>query len=108
MTNESFLFRTRTGVPYGESRLGNDFARVRELALPGDKRQLRDMRRSGVHEALAGGAGAADVSQKFGNTIGHSNALFRTYNPVDLDQVRAADRKRLVGRAIRKAPKTPT
>jgi len=43
MTSESFLFRTRTGVPYGESRLGNDFARIREIALPGDKRQLRDM-----------------------------------------------------------------
>lgn len=102
MTAESFLFRTRTGVPYGESRLANDFARVRAIALPGDKRQLRDMRRSGVLEAFAGGAGAADVSQKFGNTIAHSNALFRAYNPVDLDQVKAADRKRLAGRRLKK------
>lgn len=103
MTSESYLFRTRTGVLYGESRLGNDFARIREIALPGDKRQLRDMRRSGVLEAFTGGAKAEAISQKFGNTIGHSNALFRTYNPVDLDQVKAADRQRLAGRKIRKA-----
>ena len=108
MTAEAIVFRMRSGVPYGESRLGSDFAKVRAIALPGDLRQLRDMRRSGVAEAFAGGAMAADVSQKFGNMIAHSNALFRTYNPVDLDQVHAADRKRLAGRRIGRETKAGT
>ena len=97
------LFRTRTGVRYGESRLGNDFAKVREAAMPGDKRQLRDMRRSGVLEAFAGDAKPENVAAKFGNTIGRSNTLFRTYNPVDLEKVRLADEKRLKGRRKRNA-----
>ena len=97
------LFRTRSGVPYGESRLGNDFAKVREAAMAGDKRQLRDMRRSGVLEAFAGDAQPENVAEKFGNTIGRSNALFRTYNPVDIEKVRLADEKRLKGRRKRNA-----
>jgi integrase len=95
---ESFLFRMRTGVPYGQSRLGNDFARIRDQVFPGDKRQLRDMRRSGVMEAFTGGAEARDVSEKFGNSIDRSAFLFRTYNPVDLDKVRQTDVLRLEGR----------
>ena len=97
---EVFLFRTRRGVLYGESRLGNDFARIRERVFPGDQRQLRDMRRSGVMEAFAGGAGAEDISEKFGNTIARSSVLFKTYNPVDITKVRSADAKRLVGRRL--------
>jgi hypothetical protein len=97
-TDESFLFRMRTGVPYGQSRLGNDFATVRAIVMPGDKRQLRDMRRSGVVETFTGGGDARDVAEKFGNTIDHSNVLFKTYNPVDLEKVRQADAARLEGR----------
>ena len=61
---QSVLFRMRSGVPYGESRLGGDFgtAAVRAEAFPGDLRQLRDMRRSGVMEAFAGGGDARAVS----------------------------------------------
>ena len=101
MTTDAFLFRMRSGVPYGESRLGGDFATVREIAMPGDKRQLRDMRRSGVLEAFIGGAEARDVSEKFGNSLDRSATLFRTYNPVDLEKVKIADRKRLAGRSLR-------
>ena len=68
-TDESFLFRMRTGVPYGQSRLANDFATVRAIVMPGDKRQLRDMRRSRVVETFTGGGDARDVAEKFGNTI---------------------------------------
>lgn len=53
---ESLLFRMRSGVAYQESRLGSDFAEIRERVFPGDKRQLRDMRRSGVMETFTGGA----------------------------------------------------
>ena len=98
---ESILFRMRTGVPYGESRLGGDFAAVRLTAFPGDLRQLRDMRRSGVMEAFAGGGDARDVSEKFGNSIDRSNFLFKTYNPVDLEKVRQTDAARLEGRRRR-------
>jgi hypothetical protein len=98
---ESLLFRMRTGVAYQESRLGGDFATIRERVFPGDKRQLRDMRRSGVMETFNGGAKAEDVSEKFGNTIDRSNVLFKTYNPVDLEKVRQADAKRLEGRRRR-------
>jgi hypothetical protein len=101
LTDEAFLFRMRTGVPYGESRLGNDFATVRKLAMPDDKRQLRDMRRSGVMEAFAGDAKAENVPEKFGNSIGHSNTLFKTYNPVDLEKVRITGAQRLQGRRKR-------
>jgi hypothetical protein len=98
---ESILFRMRTGVPYGESRLGGDFAAVRTAAFPGDLRQLRDMRRSGVMEAFAGGGDARAVSEKFGNSIDSSSFLFKTYNPVDLEKVRQTDAARLEGRRRR-------
>ena len=106
MTADAFLFRMRTGVPYGESRLGGDFATIREIAMPGDRRQLRDMRRSGVLEAFVGGADARDVSEKFGNSLDRSATLFRTYNPVDLEKVKAADGKRLAGRRLRNKGQT--
>lgn len=96
-----FLFRMRTGVPYQQNRLGIDFATVRASALPTDKRQLRDMRRSGVMEAFTGGAGAQDIAEKFGNTLDRSSTLFKTYNPVDLEKVRQADSMRLEGRRRR-------
>ncbi len=101
LTPDAILFRMRTGVPYGESRLGGDFATIRELVMPSDKRQLRDMRRSGVMEAFTGGAEARHVSEKFGNSIDRSSQLFRTYNPVDLAKVRVTDVKRIEGRRIR-------
>ncbi len=103
LTPDAFLFRMRKGGPYGESRLGNDFAKVREAEMPGEDRQLRDMRRSGVMEAFAGDAKPENIAEKFGNSINHSNVLFRTYNPVDLEKVRLADKQRLVGRRRRNA-----
>jgi hypothetical protein len=74
---------------------------VRAAVAPGDLRQLRDMRRSGVMEAFAGGGEARDVSEKFGNSIDRSNFLFKTYNPVDLEKVRQTDAARLEGRRRR-------
>jgi hypothetical protein len=72
--------------------------RKRAIVMPGDKRQLCDMRRSGVVETFTGGRNARDVAEKFGNTIDHSNVLFKTYNPVDLEKVRQAEAARLEGR----------
>ena len=101
---ESILFRTKRGLAYGESRIGVDFAEVRRATAPGDKRQVRDMRRSGVMEAFTGNATPRDVAEKFGNTIDRSNTLFKTYNPVDLEKVRQIDEARLEGRRKRNAP----
>jgi hypothetical protein len=98
---DAILFRMRGGSPYGESRLGGDYAAVRAAIAPSDLRQLRDMRRSGVMEAFAGGGNARDVAEKFGNSIDHSSFLFKTYNPVDLEKVRQTDAARLEGRRRR-------
>jgi hypothetical protein len=53
---DAILFRNRSGNPYRADTLSDDFADVRELTFPGDKRRLMDMRRSGVVEAIAGDA----------------------------------------------------
>jgi hypothetical protein len=95
---EAFLFRTRTGSPYREAVLSHDFQDLRAKVDPSSKLQLRDMRRSATTEAFRGGANSTAVSQKFGNSIDRSALLFRTYNPVDLEQVRHADEARVRGR----------
>ncbi|MGB6342935.1 MAG: hypothetical protein WBG15_09395, partial [Xanthobacteraceae bacterium] len=70
----------------------------RALAFPGDKRRLSDMRRSGVVEAVAGGADAIGLSAKLANSIGRSNQLHKTYAPVDIEAVRNTDDARRKGR----------
>jgi hypothetical protein len=95
---DAILFRTRSGGAYGREPLAHDFAAVRALAFPGDKRRLMDMRRSGVIEAVAGGAGPLSLAAKLANTIGRSNTLHKTYAPVEFEAVRSADDARLKGR----------
>jgi hypothetical protein len=34
---------------------------------------------------------AAAASEKYGDTLDHSNALFRTYNPVDIEKVKQTE-----------------
>jgi hypothetical protein len=95
---DAILFRNRSGAPYRDDTLADDFAVIRALAFPGDTRQLRDMRRSGTVEAVAGGAGALDIAAKMANSIDKSNELHRTYAPGDLVPVQTADEARLRGR----------
>jgi hypothetical protein len=95
---DAILFRTRSGGTYGRETLGHDFAAVRALTYPHDKRRLMDMRRSGVIEAIAGNAGPLGLSAKLANSIGRSNALHKTYAPVDIEAVRNTDAARLRGR----------
>lgn len=104
MHGEAFLFRTRTGVPYRELAVSRDFFDIRAMVDPKDKRQLRDMRRSATTEAFRGGADSKDVSQKFGNSIDRSAFLFKTYNPVDLEQVRKVDAARARSRRLTRRP----
>ncbi|WP_237480773.1 hypothetical protein [Lichenibacterium dinghuense] len=91
MMGEALLFRTRRKQPYRDTVLSHDFADVRAMVDPEDHRQLRDMRRSATTEAFRGGADSKAVSQKFGNSIDRSAFLFKTYNPVDLEQVQQTD-----------------
>lgn len=92
------LFRTRTKQPYRDTVLSHVLADTRAVIDPEDRRQLRDMRRSATTEAFRGGADSKAVSQKFGNSIDRSAFLFKTYNPVVLEQVRQADQARVRGR----------
>lgn len=94
------ILRNRSGAPYSRFSMPDDFAVVREACFPGDRRTLADMRRSGAIEANAGGADPATTSAKMGNTISTSNALHKTYQPVDLTVVRQADAARMRGRSI--------
>lgn len=98
LNGEVPLFRTRRGAPYRDTTLSHDFADLRAGIDPADRRQLRDMRRTATTEAFRGGAEARHISQKLGNSIDRSAFLFKTYNPVDLEQVKAADRARIRGR----------
>jgi hypothetical protein len=95
---DAVLFRTRRGSPYREDTLAHDFEDIREIVFPGDKRRLMDMRRSGAVEAIAGGADAARLSAKMANSIGSSNALHKTYLPVEIEAVRSTDEARVQGR----------
>lgn len=92
------ILRNRSGAPYSRFTMPDDFAAVRDLVFPADKRTLADMRRSGAIELQAGGAAPAITSAKMANSIGSANAIHRTYQPVDLTTVRQADEARRVGR----------
>ncbi len=92
------LLRNRSGAAYSRFTMPDDFRAVAEMIFPGDRRTLADIRRSGAIELLAGDAAAGTVSAKMANTIETSNALQKTYQPVDLAAVRSADKARLVGR----------
>ena len=92
---DAILFRTRSG---NRDTLAHDFAAVRTLAFPGDKRRLMDKSRSGVVEAVAGDAGPIGLAAKLANSIARSNTLHKTYAPVDIEVVRGVDDARVKGR----------
>lgn len=95
---DAILFRNRSGNVYREDTLADDFAAVRALAFPGDKRRLMDMRRSGVVEGVAGGAEALHLAAKLANSIDRSNVLHKTYAPGEIEAVLTFDDARLKGR----------
>jgi hypothetical protein len=99
MTPESPLFRNRSGAPYSKDTLGDDFRDIRALAFgPAEKRTLADFRRSGTVEAVRGGAADSQIASKMANQFDKSAFLRKTYAPVDLASVRAADEARKRGR----------
>lgn len=103
---ESVLFANRFGRPYRDDALADDFAAIREKVFPGDRRQLRDMRRSGAVEVIVGGGRAEHLASKLANSVDESGRLWRTYVPVDKAAVAAADDARRRGRTIMRANET--
>jgi hypothetical protein len=98
---EAPIFRNRSGAPYSSDTLGDDFRDIRHLQFgANENRTLADFRRSGAQEAFAGDAKPADVSHAMGNTIGTSNTLFATYNPVNVASVRKVHEARIKGRQM--------
>jgi hypothetical protein len=95
---DAILFRNRSGNPYRQDTLADDLGTLRKAIFPGDKRRLMDMRRSGTLEAIAGGAEGFALAAKMANSIERSNALHRTYAPVDEVAVQGVDEARLRGR----------
>jgi hypothetical protein len=82
-------------VAYSKDTLGDDFRDVRALAFgPEEKRTLADFRRSGTIEAIAGGAADGQIASKMANDFDKSAFLRKTYAPVDIAAVRAADEAR--------------
>ena len=71
---DAILFRNRSGNPYRQETLADDFGTLREAIFPGDQRRLMNMRRSATLEAIAGGAEGFALAAKMANSIEHSNA----------------------------------
>jgi hypothetical protein len=103
LLDEAFLFCNRSGAPYREDTLADDFRALMNLAFDRDRRQLRDLRRSGAMEAAAGGVDPKALADKMGNSINTSDKLQKTYQPVDLVNVRRADEARVLGRKALRA-----
>lgn len=93
--------RPRAGVPYTKDSLVDDFADLRRIVFGKDeKRRLMDLRRSGAVEANAGGGTVEAIAAKMGNSIDQNKSLQKTYMPVNLPAVRAADNARRKGRKL--------
>jgi hypothetical protein len=94
--------RPRLPVPYTKNSLIDDFADLRRTVFgQAEKRRLMDMRRTGAVEANAGGASVEAIAAKMANSIDQNRKLQKTYMPVNVAAVRAADEARKVGRRRR-------
>ena len=93
------IFRNRSGQPYLKNAFAEDFRDVR-AALFGkaETRLMLDFRRSGAIEAHAGGASAESMAHAMGNTLSASNALFKTYVPVQTATIVHVSEARREGR----------
>ncbi|MCK1313724.1 hypothetical protein [Bradyrhizobium sp. 23] len=93
--------RPRLPVPYTKDSLIDDFADLRRAVFgKGEMRRLMDMRRTGAVEANAGGAPVEAIAAKMANSIDQNRKLQKTYMPVNIAAVRAADEARKIGRRL--------
>ncbi|MFJ5486931.1 hypothetical protein ACIKTA_04525 [Hansschlegelia beijingensis] len=95
--------RPWTPRPYTKDKMAQDFRAVRSAVFgDAETRMMSDMRRSGAAEAVAGRATAEQLSHAMGNTIATSNALFATYSPPEMTNIREVASARVAGRAKRR------
>lgn len=94
------ILRTRRGAAFTKNSFAEDFRDIRNDVFPGDTRQMRDFRRSGAVEAVAGGAQGFQLSAKLANSIGQSKRLEATYAPIQVETVRNVDEARRRGRRV--------
>lgn len=98
------LRTTRSGAAYRKARFGDEFALVRKLAFgPDEKRQMRDIRRSGNLEADLGGADASERSVILANAMDRDSTLDETYTPATVTKSREVLKKREAGRRALRA-----
>ena len=94
------LFRKMRGTHYRDRKqLGLDFSRLRNLVMPGDKRQLQDIRRSANIEMKLGEATPQERAELLANTLDKSKFLDETYTPPTVALSRQMADKRRAGRA---------
>jgi hypothetical protein len=93
------IFRNRSGRAHSKDTLRDDFRDIRGLVFgDGETRTLADFRRSGTVEAIRGDAADGQIAAKMANRFDKSSTIKKTYAPVDLAAVRAADEARRRGR----------
>lgn len=102
--NEANCVRLTNSDPYGGvDRIDKGIVERARQAMgrfvADDTRAMIDLRRSGAVEAIRGGADAEGLAAKMANNLSASNAIHKTYVPVDLDTVRQVDVARQKGRA---------
>ena len=86
-------------MPHTKNSLIDDFADLQRTVFGQDEKcRLMDMRRTGTVEANAGGASVEAIAAKMANSIDQNRKLQKTYMPVNIAAVRAADEARKVGR----------
>lgn len=92
--------RPRPPVAYKTKDLfAKDFRLVREIAFPGDTRQLMDIRRSANVEADAAGADKKTMGELLANGLADSKFLEETYTPPTVAKAREVAKQREAGRA---------
>lgn len=93
------IFRNRSGDRYLKNALAEDFREVRVAEFGASEcRKMLDFRRSGAVEAIVGDAGAEELAHAMGNTLSASNALFKTYVPVQTATIAKVADARMKGR----------
>lgn len=101
LTPNAPIFRKLHGQPYRDHKeFGLDFSRVRSLALPGDKRQFQDIRRSANLEMRLGEATPDERAALLANSLNDNRFLEATYTPPTVALARMIVEKRVAGRAL--------
>jgi len=99
--DQPILRTKRDGSAYLKARLGSEFSKVRSKAFgPDEKRQMRDIRRSGNVEADLGGASPEDRAEILANTLHKSSVLEGVYTPPTVAKARKLAKNRAIGRDI--------